>query len=245
MSRPLKCNQITDAGDELWTASGTSTTTTGTACNAFPDSLFGPTPQSVISAGTYAVTVTLMKDATLTALVQDANGCEQTYTTDIQAEDVRCFAGKSTVTKVTLCHRTGNAKTPCVTICVDADAVAEHMAHGDVQGSCPKTGCPPPATSTTTASSLIAGAFDSNTELEVKVSPNPSSRGTEFTLVTKGISSETVNLKVVDMFGKSVYQTKGAANDTYRFGSHFIPGVYIAQVMQGRLIKTVKLIKAE
>jgi hypothetical protein len=117
MNRTLKCNQITDAGDEIWTATGTNTTT-GVTCHAYPDSLFSPNPQSIITAGPYSVTVTLMADAILTATIEDKNGCTITDTTLVQAEDVRCFAGKSGNAKITLCHKTGSAKEPlCNNLC--------------------------------------------------------------------------------------------------------------------------------
>src|SRR5690606_7920841 len=96
------------------------------------------------SGGSLSVKAGLMSTGIFTATVTDANGCTKTYTTTIYAEDVRCFAGNSGNAKVKICHQTNNG---CHEICVDASAVAAHLAHGDFLGTC-TSNCiaPPPST---------------------------------------------------------------------------------------------------
>ena len=107
MNRPLKCNYITDAGDETWTSSGG--TSVNVTCPANPG-LATLNPVSTITGvnagGSLSVKVGLMANAIFTATVTDANGCSKTYTTTVNAEDVRCFAGNSGKAKVAICHKT-------------------------------------------------------------------------------------------------------------------------------------------
>lgn len=140
MSRALLCNQINDAGDEIWTG-GAGGTTSGNTCQAYPSTVSSvPSSTKSISSGSYSVTVTLMANADIIATVTDAYGCSYSCTTSIIADDVRCFAGNSGISKVTICHKTGSTKNPCVKICVDDDAVQTHLNHGDKLGTCP-TNC--------------------------------------------------------------------------------------------------------
>ena len=71
---------------------------------------------------------------TYTLNVTDANGCEASDDVEVCVIDVICYAGNSMNEKVEICHRTGNGSSH--TICVDADAVPAHLAHGDLLGSC-------------------------------------------------------------------------------------------------------------
>jgi hypothetical protein len=79
-------------------------------------------------------------------------------------------------------------------------------------------------------------------EIVATVSPNPTE--TEFTLTLSGNSNKKVDIRVVDMYGKSVYLTSGSANQSYQFGQPFTGGIYIVQILQDKLVKTLKLVKA-
>jgi len=247
MCRPLICNRVNDAGDEKYTATG-GTTTNGT-CPAYPASGTSASPVSTITgvaAGVpYSVNVTLLANAVFTITVTDAKGCTSTCTTTVNAEDVRCFAGTSGNQKYTICHKTGSATNPCVTICVDKSAVNTHLAHGDVLGPCPKTGCPAPATTTAMKSIReTTSTTDENAvnKLTVKVMPNPSI--SHFNLLIKSPKNDMVSMKIMDMAGRIIEEKMNvAANGTTQLGATYFPGMYIAEVIQGKERVTVKLIK--
>jgi len=47
------------------------------------------------------------------------------------------------------------------------------------------------------------------------------------------------------MFGQKVFMSKGSTHDMYRFGANWRSGTYIIQVIQGKNIKTLKVVKGE
>ncbi|MEP6845190.1 MAG: T9SS type A sorting domain-containing protein, partial [Panacibacter sp.] len=247
MSRPLLCNQITDAGDEVWTG-GSGGLTSGNGCLAFPNtSSSTPVSTKTINSGSYSVTVTLMADAWIISTITDVNGCQKTCSTFVHADDVRCFAGKSNIVKVTLCHKTGSAKNPCVTICVDEDAVAEHLAHGDFLGKCTLNCLPPASVSSSTNSVSYTGTkiVEPTEKLKVKILPNPATGKSEFILRAEGSSNEIMQIVVMDMYGKVIHTAKGSVNGDYRFGAQFVSGMYIVKVLHGKDIATYKIVKTK
>jgi len=56
---------------------------------------------------------------------------------------------------------------------------------------------------------------------------------------------QNVQIIVTDIYGKKIFQTNGSVNETYKFGNNFASGMYIVQVMQGKNIQTLKLIKGK
>ncbi|HRH48761.1 MAG TPA: SdiA-regulated domain-containing protein [Panacibacter sp.] len=80
-------------------------------------------------------------------------------------------------------------------------------------------------------------------ELKIIALPNPTT--TSFTLNVQSGSNEEVQITVTDMMGKKMYAVKGSANQQFRFGSSFTSGMYIVQVVQGKNIQTLKIIKGK
>ena len=235
MNRAKKCNQINDAGDESWTADSGSITTDN-SCLGFPSTVSSiPISVKEISAGMFSVTVRLMADATITATVRDSNGCTATTSKDIHAEDVRCFAGNSGNAKVTICHRTGSTKNPCIAICVDQSAVQEHLNHGDYVGICTKTCVAPINTK------LIEEVEEETTVFKVTAYPNPSS--SQFTLLVEGGQNEKVEVLVYDMLARLVKRIEKFDGQPILFGEELPTGEYLTIVKQGENMKAVNLIK--
>jgi hypothetical protein len=241
MSRNLLCGVVNSSGNEIWTStiSGGIKKDSNTVCGGTWYGTFTKSQDSNMVAGNYLqVQATLLDSSLFTICVIDANGCNYTRQDSIYAEDDRCFAGKSPVQKVQLCHRTGSASNPCVTLCVDSSAVAEHLAHGDALGACPKNGC---GNSYYNQSPVLAQTLGD--KLQVKIMPNPTDRGIPFNLTTKGGNNQEVEIRVLSTLGQVVYGTKGASNETYRFGSQFMSGIYFVEVIQGKDIQIFKVMK--
>jgi Ig-like domain CHU_C associated/Secretion system C-terminal sorting domain len=245
MNRPLNCNVITSSGDELWTAA--SGTSVNNVCPVSGPGLLPPvsTGTVAVSGGSYSVTVTLMQDATFTATVTDANGCVSTCTTFIQAEDVRCFAGNSGNTKVSICHQTGSNNNPCVNICVDQSAVAAHLAHGDFIGNCTPD-CVAPLFAKGVVIEEKKGTVIKEKPVslgmfQVKVIPNPTEN--QFTLFVENGNNEKIVVIVYDVLGRIVKHIENSEGQLIRFGEDLKLGSYMAIVRQGNNTRTIKLVK--
>ena len=185
-----------------------------------------------------------MADAVITFTVTDANGCTTSCTKEIHASDVRCFAGSSTNTKITICHQTGSTKNPCVKICVDQSALDEHLAHGDFVGAC-TANCVAPVglVGQQPISAVVVTDEPLATVLTAKVSPNPTA--TYFNVVTKGKNDLPITVRVRDIFGRVMQANeKIAANSSLKYGHNWVGGTYFVEVVQGTERIILKVIKA-
>jgi hypothetical protein len=241
----LICNFINSAGKEIWTPASTTNSllSKGVTCaTSLIDTETSST--SITINGSYSVNVTLLADARFIATVTDVNGCSYTtpYTdaAKVDAEDARCFAGNSGNAKVTICHRTGSTKNPCVTICVDQAAVKEHLDHGDILGKCTST-C---GLITNAKISLLDKTIVEPVEpveFTVKAFPNPTNN--QFNLVLEGGNNEKVEVIVYDMLARRVKRIEKNTDQLIVFGEEFPAGEYLVLIRQGDNAKTLNLIK--
>ena len=84
-----------------------------------------------------------------------------------------------------------------------------------------------------------------NTTKDLKISSYPNPTNTEFKLLVEGGTKEKVNIIVLSVDGRMVHQVSGVSNQTYRFGSSYLPGIYIVKVMQGNILKMIKVVKGQ
>lgn len=167
---------------------------------------------------TYAVTVT------------DNNGCTATALKDIAVVDIR---GGNNNNKVIICHNKGTKSNS--TLVIGQDGVADHLAHGDMLGTCTT------ATGAAPAGKIAMAAITG--KLTATVMPNPAI--TQFTISTVSGNNQTpLSLKVTDLTGRLIEQrTNLRVGQTISLGQQYQKGVYFVELAQGVDKVTMKLIK--
>jgi hypothetical protein len=185
---------------------------------------------------------------TFTVTVTNKYGCVSTASISICVTDVR-----AAVNKINICHA-GADGTPSQTLVVSASDAAIHLlAHtGDRLGSCNQTPCNTnniysvhPITGLVGSQSKNMSAETSAVvdDLTVLVMPNPSS--TYFTLKLSSRFQTPVNMRVVDASGRVIEAKQQLSpNSTLQIGHNYVSGIYIVEMIQGNLRKSVQLIKA-
>jgi uncharacterized repeat protein (TIGR03803 family) len=79
-------------------------------------------------------------------------------------------------------------------------------------------------------------------QLNVKVSPNPST--TSFKFYVESNSYLPIHIRIMDVYGRVIETiTKVTRNETTNIGNNFHGGIYFAEVAQGDQVKVVKFIK--
>ena len=73
------------------------------------------------------------------------------------------------------------------------------------------------------------------------VYPNPSQ--SYFTLELKSNNLQKVEIQVFDLLGQTIYEMKGEAPNTYRFGQNFGKGVYFVKLIHQQEVKIIRIIK--
>lgn len=80
------------------------------------------------------------------------------------------------------------------------------------------------------------------TTYTVKIFPNPA-RNTFSLQILNGDSHVPATIRIRNLQGRLIYQVSGNAQSIYTFGQNFAPGMYLAQITNGKFIKQVKLLK--
>jgi hypothetical protein len=99
------------------------------------------------------------------------------------------------------------------------------------------------STLTTSAKTVPEQQVGLNTSpLAVKAWPNPSSNHFNLRL-EHNTGKGNIQVRVLDVQGRQVFTTTGAPHQNYRFVEHFLPGLYIIEVIQGSNRTNQKVIK--
>lgn len=80
-----------------------------------------------------------------------------------------------------------------------------------------------------------------SSSFEPSIFPNPSNKA--FSLRITASNQGNVEIRVIDVNGKIVYFTMGSPKQIYRFGEQFAEGFYIVNIIQGKEIRSIKIIK--
>jgi len=178
--------------------------------------------ESMSGGNSQTVTVCLLDTATLCIAVTDANGCTFTDCVTIFASDVRCFAGNSNNAKVTVCHN-GNM------ICVDENAVAAHLAHGDYVGPC-------------VANRANAGTIEIEQNLKpgLTIYPNPNKGDLTVTMNLNDEEIKNAVIHVINVSGQITKQIK--VNNQHKLNfSIKEAGIYFIKLITNKQVYTRKL----
>jgi len=172
-------------------------------------------------ATTSTVTVSPTATTTYSLTVTDQNGCPGSATKTVNVVDI---SGGKKGDKIVVCHY-GHSLT------IAAPALADHLQHGDVLGSCESN------------SVTVRSADIRETDFAIRVLGNPSPN--YFDIQIRGKADNNVRLTVYDNLGR-VIETKSSlpSNQTVRLGSFYHSGIYLVEIVQGTQKQILKLVKA-
>lgn len=169
--------------------------------------------------------------------ITDNAGCQSICSVTIYVEDVRC--GKD-LQKILICHK-DSVTQQWKTLCVKPNTVRDYLEHGALLGSCTTSGF---AGAVSEISESAENKMALSTEsLQIKASPNPTT--SYFSVQIKNNNStEQISLRIFDMYGRQIevmdHVTPGGI---LQVGNNYKPGTYIAEIIQGKMRKTIKLVK--
>ena len=177
--------------------------------------------ESLSGANSQTVTICLLDTANLCVTVTDANGCTFTDCVAIFASDVRCFAGNNNV-KVNVCHN-GNM------ICVDENAVAVHLSHGDLVGPC-----------VTNRANVGLVEIERNLKAGFNVYPNPNKGDLFVTMSLTADETKDATIQVINVNGQIIKKIN--VNNQHRLNfSIKETGIYFIKLITNKQIYTKKI----
>ena len=178
-----------------------------------------------------------------TITVTDANGCTATDKVIVCVIDVRCG---NKLNKVTICHYPPDDPSNPQTLCVSANAVADHLSHGDMLAAC---GTDHSCTELK-RSVPLSDAQDEDNALDLSVRPNPFT-STTFVTFSTGTDGQAI-LRLIDFMGRpagTLFDEPVEKNTAYEVvynEHHLAPGMYYLMLMQSDgEVRVLKLIRQD
>lgn len=178
-------------------------------------------------------TATAAGSYTFTATVSTECGVVTSCSITICVTDVRVTGQPN---KVYFCHN-GNNQT------ISVNAVPTHLlSHADDRlGSCEESPC---GYESFALSNIVEHEIEVTEGLELIAYPNPSND--QFTIHLHSDGLEDVEIRVMDMQGKTVYAKQAHSGEhEHSFGEYFPTGMYILEVKQGEYSQMLKLVKQQ
>lgn len=95
---------------------------------------------------------------------------------------------------------------------------------------------------------VLAKGSEQTTEIVAEsmvatIAPNPT--GNIFYVMVKSTSKENINIRVLDVNGKTAFASRGKSGQTFTFGEQLTAGTYLVEVRQGEEVKTLKAVKVK
>jgi hypothetical protein len=172
------------------------------------------------------ITVSPTTNTTYSVMVHDQNGCPGSSSKTVNVMDV---SGGKKGDKIVVCHNNGHN-----TLTIAAPAVADHLGHGDMLGTC--------SDESRAITSREATTRQVAEDFTVRVLSNPSPN--YFELQLNGTAGSKLQLRVYDLQGRLVEAKSSLqSNQVVRLVTLYTPGIYLVQVAQGTAIQTVRLVK--
>jgi hypothetical protein len=145
--------------------------------------------------------------------------------------DVRCG---NKLDKVQVCQVPPGNPSNAHGICISPNAVASHLDKGSYLGTC--------AGSSVTSSKGLEVEEVHVDRLTIQAMSNPAT--VYFTLITKSNTSQPLQIKVFNALGNIIeVRSNVAANSALQLGQSYRPGIYYAEVVQGKERVMIKLMK--
>jgi len=177
------------------------------------------------------VTVSPVVPTTYTVSVTDATGCIGHASKLVQVIDVHCGNNND---KVLVCQVPQGNTENAHTICVSANAVPALLVNGSYLGACV------PATVNVVAKTTKPETVPAKS-LELGAFPNPSTG--DFILNINSSKKDKIQLLVYNVLGNVIEKKTVFVNQNYKIGSLYTPGIYFAELTQGKESVRIKLVK--